>query len=215
MLRLQLDEGLVGKVATSGVGMIVSDIHNHPDYVGTPDIMNCAILVPIKVNTRILGVVNIVNPEINSFNKQDLELLQTLANQVAVALENTRLYQMLQEAQEQLVQSERLRAVGELAAGVAHNFNNVLTSIIGYTELLQNEQSLKPFAPQLDIIMQSAHQGGMWPMSFGRQIPQPLSWRSPDGGSISPPASVRSVMRICFWPNPLPEKKCYTSWPKR
>ena len=65
---------------------------------------------------------------------------------------------MLQEAQEQLVQSERLRAVGELAAGVAHNFNNVLTSIIGYTELLQNEQSLKPFAPQPDIIMQSAHQ---------------------------------------------------------
>ena len=149
MLHLQLDEGLVGKVATSGVGMIVSDIHNHPCYVGTPDIMNCAILVPIKVNTRILGVVNIVNPEINSFNKQDLELLQTLANQVAVALENTRLYQMLQEAQEQLVQSERLRAVGELAAGVAHNFNNVLTSIIGYTELLQNEQSLKPFAPSL------------------------------------------------------------------
>ena len=48
---------------------------------------------------------------------------------------------MLQEAQKQLVQSERLRAVGELAAGVAHNFNNVLTSIIGYTELLQNEQS--------------------------------------------------------------------------
>ena len=161
MLRLQLDEGLVGKVATSGVGMIVSDIHNHPDYVGTPDIMNCAILVPIQVNTRILGVVNIENPEINSFNKQDLELLQTLANQVAVALENARLYQMLQEAQEQLVQSERLRAVGELAAGAAHNFNNVLTSIIGYTELFQNEQRLKPFAPQLDIIMQSAHQGAV------------------------------------------------------
>lgn len=160
-LRLKADEGIAGKVVTSAAGVIIPDLSKHQDYIGTPGIMNSAIIVPIKANTRTLGVINIENTQVNAFTKRDLELLQTFAHQVAVALENARLYQMLREAQEQLVQSERLRAVGELAAGVAHNFNNVLTCIIGYTELLQGESTLKPFDSQLNIIMQSAHQGAV------------------------------------------------------
>lgn len=160
-LRMRLDEGISGEVATSGKGLIVPNVQEHPSYVGTSGIMNSALLVPIKAHTRTLGIINVENPQTDAFKQRDLDLLQTLANQVAVALENARLYQMLQEAQEQLVQSERLRAVGELAAGVAHNFNNVLTCIIGYTELLQSEQNLKPYDAQLDIIMQSANQGAV------------------------------------------------------
>ena len=50
----------------------------------------------------------------------------------------------LEQAQEQLVQQERLSAVGQLAAGIAHDFNNILTSISGFTELTQMAPDISP-----------------------------------------------------------------------
>ena len=50
----------------------------------------------------------------------------------------------LKQAQERIVQQERLSAVGQLAAGIAHDFNNILTSILGCTELLQTSPDMPP-----------------------------------------------------------------------
>jgi signal transduction histidine kinase len=70
-------------------------------------------------------------------------LIEALAAPAATALENARLYQDLQgrleeldRSQAQLVRAARLAAVGELAAGVAHELNNPLTAVLGFAELL-------------------------------------------------------------------------------
>ena len=157
--RLQIGQGITGRVAATGLAIIVPDTRQAPDYIGNFDEMRSEIGIPIRSGDRVLGVINVESPEINAFSESDQQIIQTLADQVAVTLENARLYHMLEETQTQLVESERLRAVGELAAGIAHNFNNVLTSILGYAELLAMEPELKPYKSHLQVITQSAQQG--------------------------------------------------------
>ncbi|MCC6729097.1 MAG: response regulator [Chthonomonadales bacterium] len=73
--------------------------------------------------------------------EEDVRLLLPFADQAAVAIHNARLFRDLRRTQEALMQSENLRAIGELASGVAHNVNNILTAVLGYAELIEQEQS--------------------------------------------------------------------------
>jgi two-component system NtrC family sensor kinase len=102
--------------------------------------------VPIQVGDRIIGVLDANGAEPYLFTPSDEQLLQTLADQAAVALENTRLYtdlqdQMLalQSAQAQLIHSEKTAALGRLVASIAHEINNPLQSVQGCLTLAEEE----------------------------------------------------------------------------
>jgi GAF domain-containing protein len=80
------------------------------------------------------------------FTSEERELMTAVGRQIATSMENARLYEKaclaledLQHAQEQLLQSEKMSAVGQMISGVAHELNNPLTAILGYTQLLENE----------------------------------------------------------------------------
>ncbi len=107
---------------------------------------------------EILGAIRVADKE-GRFTDEDAKLLTILANHMAVAMENARLYRSLQrqmaelkETQEQLIQSAKLAAIGELASNVAHEINNPLTSIIGFTELLKDESDITIIRSRLEII---------------------------------------------------------------
>lgn len=107
---------------------------------------------------EILGAIRVSDKE-GSFSDEDAQLLTILANHMAVARENARLYSSLQDqmselrdTQEQLIQSAKLAAIGELASNVAHEINNPLTSIIGFTELIKDEGDVNIIKNRLDII---------------------------------------------------------------
>jgi len=77
------------------------------------------------------------------FRDWQVDLAMTIAGQLALSLENARLFEErsrayveLEAAQDQLVRTEKLRAMGEMASGVAHDFNNLLAAILGRTQLL-------------------------------------------------------------------------------
>jgi len=105
-----------------------------------------------------------------NFTSIDLYSASIFASQVAQAVKNAKLYeeletkikelqqthQMLQQAQDQVVQTEKLVSIGRLVAGVAHEINNPLTSVIGYTELLINAELEVEKKEQLTVVFHEA-----------------------------------------------------------
>ncbi len=102
-----------------------------------------ALLVPLRRDDRWLGILVLASHSEVAFPETQQYLLQMLARHMALAISNAQLYAELeqtyrakQEAQDVLLQTERLRALGELSSGIAHDFNNLLAGILGHTQLL-------------------------------------------------------------------------------
>lgn len=105
--------------------------------------------VPMIRGEQVLGALAVASYEPNAFSADDEELLQSVAAQAAIAIENARLYEQvrkrlgdLQQAQEQMISMSRLATSAELAAGLGHEINNALTPILGVTQLALRRPSL-------------------------------------------------------------------------
>jgi len=113
----------------------------------------------ITERNQLIGFLLIADIQKEEITEDDIRLLSIIVNNFSVAMENIRLYknlmvqmQKLKEAQEQLVQAAKLAAIGELAANIAHEINNPLTTILGYTELLKEEDDMEGIKNDLKII---------------------------------------------------------------
>jgi two-component system, NtrC family, sensor kinase len=94
---------------------------------------------------KIIGGLVVATRKAREFSVADISLLTAVGSQVASAVDHSRLYEETRQAyenlrrtQEQLVHSEKLAAVGQLISGVAHELNNPLTAILGYSQLLSS-----------------------------------------------------------------------------
>jgi signal transduction histidine kinase len=99
--------------------------------------LEAEISIPIISKDKLIGVLNLGHKEEREiYSNEDLELLSTLANQAAIAIENARLYQNLKQSQDTLRRADRLSSLGLLTAGLAHEIRNPLVAIRTFTQLL-------------------------------------------------------------------------------
>lgn len=120
-------------------------------------------IVPLIYKTRLAGLFLLADKIAESaFTQDEIEFISALGNQISVAIENARLYEaeksaneQLWAAQQQLVQAERLAALGEMSAKVAHEVNNPLGIIKNYLLLMKRSRADSARAQEYaDIVSQ-------------------------------------------------------------
>lgn len=102
-IRIKKGEGIAGWVALHGEPLLVPDVHQDPRFLRAVDkasnfATESIIAVPMKIKDKVLGVIELINKEeFNPLSKRDMEVLTTVADYAAIALENSRNYQRIQE----------------------------------------------------------------------------------------------------------------------
>jgi len=114
------------------------------------------VAAPLLVESKIFGILIASRNEPHGFTSGDCEFLRQLSEHVALAAHQTQLYEALHQAyddlrqtQQAVMQQERLRALGQMASGIAHDINNAISPVALYTEsLLESEPGLSERARQ-------------------------------------------------------------------
>ena len=134
-------------------GELISDTCT-PDELTILGDFQSGLAVPLIYQTRLIGLLFLAEKiSGRKFTMDDTEFLSILANQIAVAIENARLYEgekmaamQLRNLQQQLVQTERMAALGEMSAKIAHEVNNPLGIIKNYLLLIRRTTEEQPEA---------------------------------------------------------------------
>jgi len=154
-------DGVTGYVAKTGESILLNDTSQDPLYRAIKGWeARSEMCVALKDGETILGIIDVESREQNAFLHNDLIAMESLAGILASVVSSANQYQKLQEtvrqlrateielnarmeaqqsAENRLLQAAKLAAVGEMAAGIAHELNNPLTTVTGFSEIVLDE----------------------------------------------------------------------------
>jgi signal transduction histidine kinase/ActR/RegA family two-component response regulator len=171
-------DGLTGSVFATRQPLFVRDLRLEPRFlnqaiVAAGHVSAYAGIPLVAAEGAAMGVLSLLFGERGDFTDEEKELVRLLADQAAIAIVQAQLYgeaerrrrqaeemaENLERSQGQLVKTERLRALGEMAAGVAHDFNNLLSVILGRAELMLRRVREPAVVRDLEAVRRAAQDG--------------------------------------------------------
>jgi len=175
----QLEAGIVDWVIAEKKTVIIPDL----DHMVSKSSARNFVIVPLILRSQGIGVFVIHTEKAQQeFSNQDIQLLSVLANQAAVGVENWRTYQQLLKAndelkasQAQMVQAAKLAAIGELAAGVAHEIKNPLQVLMLHLELVQAGRPLPNWIDMFSKQLKRLSDITLRLMNFARNVSEEVT----------------------------------------
>lgn len=172
-------DGVTGHVVKTGESVLINNTTQDKLYRGIKGWeARSEICVALKDGDTILGIIDVESREQNAFLHNDLIAMESLAGILASVVSSANQYQKLQEtirqlrsaeielnarmeaqqsAENRLLQAAKLAAVGEMAAGIAHELNNPLTTVTGFSEIVLDElPDDSPHRTELEMVLQEA-----------------------------------------------------------
>lgn len=127
---------MVGKVADTGESILANNILVEPLYQPNPLLLDTQseAVIPLHVGERTVGLIDIQSKDLNAFSQDDLSVLQSLADQIAIAIDNAASYERSQELIKELQEVDQLKS--QFLANMSHELRTPLNSIIGFSRVI-------------------------------------------------------------------------------
>lgn len=171
--RIELGQGIIGFAAQSKKPLNIRNVSKDKRFHGDVDKKTkfktrSILAVPILRQKKLIGALEVINKKTSpSFSLEDTKLLEIVAGQAAIAIENAKLYQRIIQKhaaleekhrrmtamQQQMLRMERMSAVGNMASAMVHDLRNPLTVIRGTAELFKYSSDDKERAEQSSVIV--------------------------------------------------------------
>ncbi|MCX5885020.1 MAG: ATP-binding protein [Proteobacteria bacterium] len=106
-------------------------------YAEAMEKMQAEVTIPLLWKNELVGILNLSHKITRDmYNREDLDLLKTLANQATIAIENAKMYDALKKTKSRMQRADRLASLGTLTAGLAHEIRNPLVAVKTFLQLL-------------------------------------------------------------------------------
>ncbi len=127
---------VIGSITSNGATLAIPDVSQSNIFYPNPLLpeTRSEIGLPLKAGDKVIGALDIQFDRANAFNQDDLTVLQILADQIAVAIENARAYELSQKAYEEMKEVDRVKS--QFLANMSHELRTPLNSIIGFSRVI-------------------------------------------------------------------------------
>ncbi len=127
---------VVGKTVANGESITITNTNNHPLFEKSSILpeTESEICLPLKAGQQVIGALDIHSQKQNAFNQAEIAVLQILADQIAVAIENAKSYELSQKAIDDMREVDRVKS--QFLANMSHELRTPLNSIIGFSRVI-------------------------------------------------------------------------------